>query len=102
MRPNQRMGYQIVSSSGLPRKLRWGKTDMIRIDLRDLDDITPVNELWGLVLQHLICQIVESLKFISRVDEDLVRPRRGVVIINTVFPFCHQAEVMPCAPNGPE
>jgi hypothetical protein len=47
-------------------------------------------------------EVVKNLELISRVDEDPPRPVWRNVIVNTVFPFCHETEIMPCTPNGPE
>lgn len=62
---------------------------MVRIDLGDLNHISPVRNLRRLVFEHFISEVIEGLQFIPREDEDLVRPFLILNVINSVLPLCY-------------
>ena len=77
---------------------------MVSVDLRDSDDITPMNCMRWLTLLHFIMEIEQCLKLVSCKDEYLVRPVRSlrVHVVDTVSPLGHETKIVAGAPDGPE
>lgn len=75
---------------------------MLRIDFRDLDDITPVGYFGWLGFHHLVGKLVKSLELIAGEDEDLVRYLGVFDIVYAILPFGDKAEVMASTPDSPK